>query len=65
MADVVSGGRIDFGIGKGSEPVEYRKFGASQDEATQRFKESTRNYSPGMVGRAGEFPRRILPTTKT
>jgi alkanesulfonate monooxygenase SsuD/methylene tetrahydromethanopterin reductase-like flavin-dependent oxidoreductase (luciferase family) len=25
MADVISDGRIDFGIGKGSEPVEYRK----------------------------------------
>ena len=40
MADVISNGRIDFGIGKGSEPVEYRKFGASRDEATQRFSES-------------------------
>jgi alkanesulfonate monooxygenase SsuD/methylene tetrahydromethanopterin reductase-like flavin-dependent oxidoreductase (luciferase family) len=40
MADVISSGRIDFGIGKGSEPVEYRKFGASWDEATQRFSES-------------------------
>ena len=40
MADVISSGRIDFGIGKGSEPVEYRKFGASRDEATQRFRES-------------------------
>jgi alkanesulfonate monooxygenase SsuD/methylene tetrahydromethanopterin reductase-like flavin-dependent oxidoreductase (luciferase family) len=40
MADVISNGRIDFGIGKGSEPVEYRKFGANQDEATRRFQES-------------------------
>ena len=40
MADVVSGGRLDFGIGKGSEPVEYRKLRARPDEATQRFKES-------------------------
>ena len=41
MADVISGGRLDFGIGKGSEPVEYRKFGANRDEATRRFTEST------------------------
>ena len=41
MADVISGGRLDFGIGKGSEPVEYRKFGANRDEATQRFTECT------------------------
>lgn len=41
MADVISGGRLDFGIGKGSEPVEYRKFGANRDDATRRFTEST------------------------
>jgi alkanesulfonate monooxygenase SsuD/methylene tetrahydromethanopterin reductase-like flavin-dependent oxidoreductase (luciferase family) len=41
MADIVSGGRLDFGIGKGSEPVEYRKFGASSDDITLRFNEST------------------------
>jgi alkanesulfonate monooxygenase SsuD/methylene tetrahydromethanopterin reductase-like flavin-dependent oxidoreductase (luciferase family) len=40
MTDVVSGGRLDFGIGKGSEPVEYRRFGADRDQATPRFKES-------------------------
>jgi alkanesulfonate monooxygenase SsuD/methylene tetrahydromethanopterin reductase-like flavin-dependent oxidoreductase (luciferase family) len=40
MADVVSNGRIDFAIGKGSAPVEYRKFGADQGEATARFHES-------------------------
>jgi alkanesulfonate monooxygenase SsuD/methylene tetrahydromethanopterin reductase-like flavin-dependent oxidoreductase (luciferase family) len=40
MVDVISNGRLDFGIGKGSEPVEYRKFGASRDEATPRFHES-------------------------
>lgn len=40
MADVISGGRLDFGIGKGSEPVEYRKFRANREEATARFHES-------------------------
>jgi alkanesulfonate monooxygenase SsuD/methylene tetrahydromethanopterin reductase-like flavin-dependent oxidoreductase (luciferase family) len=39
MADVVSNGRLDFGIGKGSEPIEYRRFGANQDEATRRMRE--------------------------
>jgi alkanesulfonate monooxygenase SsuD/methylene tetrahydromethanopterin reductase-like flavin-dependent oxidoreductase (luciferase family) len=59
MADIVSGGRLDFGIGKGSEPVEYRKFGASRDEATQRFKESTeiirQAWSDGPVNFQGEI----------
>jgi len=59
MADVISNGRIDFGIGKGSEPVEYRKFGASQDEATQRFHESAeiirQGWSDEPVNFRGEF----------
>ena len=40
MADIISNGRLDFGIGKGSEPVEYRKFGFDQSEATARFREA-------------------------
>jgi len=61
MADVVSGGRIDFGIGKGSEPVEYRKFGADQQEATRRFHESAevirQAWSDQPVDFCGEFYR--------
>jgi alkanesulfonate monooxygenase SsuD/methylene tetrahydromethanopterin reductase-like flavin-dependent oxidoreductase (luciferase family) len=69
MADVISDGRIDFGIGKGSEPVEYRKFGMSQDEATRRFHESAavirQAWSDNPVNFGGEFYRyenvNILP----
>jgi alkanesulfonate monooxygenase SsuD/methylene tetrahydromethanopterin reductase-like flavin-dependent oxidoreductase (luciferase family) len=39
MVDVVSNGRLDFGLGKGSEPVEYKRLGARADEATARMKE--------------------------
>lgn len=59
MADVISDGRLDFGIGKGSEPVEYRKFGASRDEATERFMESAevirQAWSDQPVNFRGEF----------
>ena len=59
MADIVSGGRLDFGIGKGSEPVEYRKFGADRDEAARRFKESSeiirQAWSDEPVNFRGEF----------
>jgi alkanesulfonate monooxygenase SsuD/methylene tetrahydromethanopterin reductase-like flavin-dependent oxidoreductase (luciferase family) len=41
MVDVISNGRLDFGLGKGSEPIEYRRFGVSQAEATQRMREAT------------------------
>jgi alkanesulfonate monooxygenase SsuD/methylene tetrahydromethanopterin reductase-like flavin-dependent oxidoreductase (luciferase family) len=61
MADVISGGRLDFGIGKGSEPVEYRKFGANRDEATKRFSESVeiirQAWSDRPVNFHGEFYR--------
>ncbi len=59
MADIVSQGRLDFGVGKGSEPVEYRKLGLNRDEATQRFKESTeiirQAWSDQPVNFHGEF----------
>jgi len=59
MADVISNGRLDFGIGKGSEPVEYRKFGASRDQATARFHESAeiirRAWSDAPVAFHGAF----------
>ena len=41
MVDVVSNGRLDFGIGKGSEPIEYVRLGARREEATQRMIEGT------------------------
>jgi alkanesulfonate monooxygenase SsuD/methylene tetrahydromethanopterin reductase-like flavin-dependent oxidoreductase (luciferase family) len=59
MADIISNGRVDFGIGKGSEPVEYRKLGARQEEATERMKEGTeiirQAWSDDPVNFDGEF----------
>ena len=49
MVDVLSNGRLDFGIGKGSEPVEYRRLGARQEEATGRMKEGTEIDPPRLV----------------
>ena len=60
MADVISDGRMDFGIGKGSEPVEYRKFGTSRDEATARFHESAEIIRQAWSDSAGQFSRRVL-----
>jgi alkanesulfonate monooxygenase SsuD/methylene tetrahydromethanopterin reductase-like flavin-dependent oxidoreductase (luciferase family) len=37
MLDVISNGRLDFGVGKGSEPHEYKKFGVDQREAAGRM----------------------------
>jgi len=69
MADIISNGRVDFGIGKGSEPVEYRRLGLRQEEATGRTKEGTeilcQAWSDGPVNFRGEFFNydnvRVLP----
>lgn len=39
MVDVISEGRLEFGVGKGSEPIEYRKAGVRLAEAAGRLKE--------------------------
>ena len=40
MADVISNGRLDFGVGKGSETHEYKKHGVDQTQSTGRLYES-------------------------
>ena len=69
MVDVLSNGRLDFGIGKGSEPIEYVRFGARREEATQRMVEGTeilrQAWSNELVDFRGEFFNyqnvRVLP----
>jgi alkanesulfonate monooxygenase SsuD/methylene tetrahydromethanopterin reductase-like flavin-dependent oxidoreductase (luciferase family) len=41
MVDVVSNGRLEFGLGKGSEMIEYKRLGARPEEAALRMKEGT------------------------
>ncbi len=41
MVDVLSNGRLDFGVGKGSEAVEYKKWLVPQESAAVRMKEAT------------------------
>jgi natural product biosynthesis luciferase-like monooxygenase protein len=40
MVDVLSDGRLDFGVGRGYQPVEFAGFGLSMAEARERFDES-------------------------
>jgi alkanesulfonate monooxygenase SsuD/methylene tetrahydromethanopterin reductase-like flavin-dependent oxidoreductase (luciferase family) len=59
MVDVISNGRLDFGVGKGSEAHEYKKFGANQAEATGRMYEGMeiirQAWSDKPVNFQGEF----------
>src|ERR1700722_10260269 len=38
--DLLSNGRLDFGVGKGYRPYEFSGFCVAQDEATERFDEA-------------------------
>jgi alkanesulfonate monooxygenase SsuD/methylene tetrahydromethanopterin reductase-like flavin-dependent oxidoreductase (luciferase family) len=40
MIDILSGGRLNFGIGRGYSALEYGGLGISMDESRQRFNES-------------------------
>jgi alkanesulfonate monooxygenase SsuD/methylene tetrahydromethanopterin reductase-like flavin-dependent oxidoreductase (luciferase family) len=59
MVDVISDGRLNFGVGKGSEAHEYRKFGVRQEESTGRMYEGMeivrQAWSDRPVNFKGEF----------
>lgn len=69
MVDVISDGRLNFGVGKGSEPIEYRRAGVLYEEATGRMKEATeiirQAWSDDPVNFRGQFFQcqnlRVLP----
>lgn len=40
LLDVLSGGRVNWGAGRGFDPVEFAAFGVPRDESTARFREA-------------------------
>ena len=59
MVDVISNGRLDFGVGKGSEAHEYRKFGIDQKKRPAACTRALKSFA-SLVGQAGEFQRRVF-----
>lgn len=39
MVDVISGGRLQFGVGRGYQPQEFKHYGVDMSETRERFKE--------------------------
>jgi len=40
MADVISNGRLEFGVGRGNEPIEFKKLGLSQETSGRHVREA-------------------------
>jgi alkanesulfonate monooxygenase SsuD/methylene tetrahydromethanopterin reductase-like flavin-dependent oxidoreductase (luciferase family) len=54
MVDVISGGRLDFGIGRGTAP-ELEHFGIGDDDSVLRLREGSEIIQQGWSGEAVEF----------
>ena len=59
MVDIISNGRLDFGVGKGSEAHEYKKYRVDQTQSTGRMYEGVKillqAWSDKPVSFKGEF----------
>jgi len=40
LLDILSGGRVNWGAGRGFDPVEFKNFGVSSEESAERFREA-------------------------
>jgi alkanesulfonate monooxygenase SsuD/methylene tetrahydromethanopterin reductase-like flavin-dependent oxidoreductase (luciferase family) len=71
MVDVISNGRLELGIGRGSTPREYTGFGLTQDDSAPRMREACEIIQQAWAGDTVEYhgkifdyaPIRVLPPT--
>jgi alkanesulfonate monooxygenase SsuD/methylene tetrahydromethanopterin reductase-like flavin-dependent oxidoreductase (luciferase family) len=59
LLDILSGGRLDWGAGRGFDPTEMRAFGVPVDESSDRFREAVeivlQAWGEGRVTHHGRF----------
>ncbi len=59
MVDVISGGRLNFGIGRGT-PAELERFGISYEDSVVRLREGTEIIQQGWSGEAVDFTGKLF-----
>ena len=60
MVDVLSDGRLDFGVGRGYQPAEFAGFGLPMDESRERFDESLEIIRQAWTQETVEFDGRFF-----
>ncbi|MGH7278815.1 MAG: LLM class flavin-dependent oxidoreductase [Candidatus Rokuibacteriota bacterium] len=59
LIDIISGGRLDVGVGRGNRPAEFAGYRVPQEESRERFDEAieivTRAWTEERVSHAGRF----------
>jgi natural product biosynthesis luciferase-like monooxygenase protein len=62
MVDVISGGRLNFGVGRGT-PAELEQFGIGYEESVLRLREGTAIMQQGWAGEALDFTGNLFNYT--
>jgi alkanesulfonate monooxygenase SsuD/methylene tetrahydromethanopterin reductase-like flavin-dependent oxidoreductase (luciferase family) len=52
IADILSNGRLEFGVGRGTAPVHYAGYDIPQEESRERFEEALDFIAQAWTGRA-------------
>jgi len=59
MLDILSGGRLNWGAGRGFDPTEFRAFGVPVEESSDRFRECAeivlKAWTTGRVSHQGKY----------
>ena len=61
MVDVISGGRVEFGFGRGYQGVEFAGFGVSVDDTRDRTDEALDVVLKAWTGEPRYLSREVLP----
>ena len=60
LLDVLSGGRVNWGVGRGFDPTEYKNFGIDKEESYPRFREAVelvlKAWTSERLNFQGQFP---------
>ena len=64
LLDMLSGGRVNWGAGRGFAPAEFEAFGVPIEESAERFREAVEIVLAGVDAGALQLPRQAFPVRR-